>query len=200
MAEFPALPFWTDAYLADTQHLTNAEHGLYLRLLITIWRSPNCRIPNDEKWIARRFKDDAEAVLLLCREFCVRDGNWIWQKRLKHEWGWLQKKRQNNRASAKSRWDNNKVSCERISNRNAPTPTPTPISKKEVINGFIDKGLKKDGPPKHGARSEKGYVFLHCDTPEYEAHAEDYKAARGKEPKKLYGTGSWFLQQGEQVH
>lgn len=32
MAEFPALPLWTDAYIGDTAHLTNEEHGVYLRL------------------------------------------------------------------------------------------------------------------------------------------------------------------------
>jgi hypothetical protein len=42
MAEFPALPLWTDAYLGDTRHLSQSEHGAYLLLLITAWRTPNC--------------------------------------------------------------------------------------------------------------------------------------------------------------
>ncbi len=52
MAEFPSLPLYTDAYIADTQHLTNEEHGAYLRLLMFAWRSPDCALPNDDKRLA----------------------------------------------------------------------------------------------------------------------------------------------------
>ncbi len=53
MAKFPHLPLWTDAYMADTLHLTHEEHGLYLMLLMTIWRSPDCKIPNDLEWVKK---------------------------------------------------------------------------------------------------------------------------------------------------
>ena len=53
VAEFPALPLWTDAYLADTTHLTYAESGMYLAILMHMWRCPGCRIPNDQEWLAR---------------------------------------------------------------------------------------------------------------------------------------------------
>lgn len=45
MAEYPALPLWTDAYEADCSHLSDAEDGCYLRLIIEMWRSRHCRIP-----------------------------------------------------------------------------------------------------------------------------------------------------------
>jgi uncharacterized protein YdaU (DUF1376 family) len=53
MAEFPMLPLWTDAYLADTTHLTTIEHGAYLLLLIAMWRTKEKRLPNDDKLLAR---------------------------------------------------------------------------------------------------------------------------------------------------
>ncbi len=53
MAQFPALPFWTDAYLGDTSHLTTIEHGAYLLLLFTAWRSKDCSLPDDDKLLAR---------------------------------------------------------------------------------------------------------------------------------------------------
>jgi uncharacterized protein YdaU (DUF1376 family) len=52
MASFPVLPLWTDAYIADTAHLTNEEHGIYLRLLMFAWRSPDCDLPDDDKRLA----------------------------------------------------------------------------------------------------------------------------------------------------
>lgn len=52
MADFPAMPFWTDAYLGDTLHLTLEEHGAYVKLLIIAWRSPNCDLPDDDKRLA----------------------------------------------------------------------------------------------------------------------------------------------------
>lgn len=52
MAEFPSLPLYTDAYIADTQHLTNEEHGVYLRLLMFAWRSADCALPDDDKRLA----------------------------------------------------------------------------------------------------------------------------------------------------
>lgn len=59
MAEFPCLPFYTDAYLADTRHLTAAQHGAYLLLLMTAWRTHDCSLPNDDAYLARCSSMDA---------------------------------------------------------------------------------------------------------------------------------------------
>lgn len=56
MAQFPCFPLFTDAYLGDTTHLTTIEHGAYLLLLMTQWRSPTCTLPNDDKMLARYCK------------------------------------------------------------------------------------------------------------------------------------------------
>ena len=53
MAEFPALPLFTDAYLADTIHLTTEEHGAYLLLLMCAWRTRSCSLRDDDKLLAR---------------------------------------------------------------------------------------------------------------------------------------------------
>ena len=86
MAEFPGLTVWTDAYLADTMHLDYEQHGLYLMLLMMMWRAPQCRVPNDDTWLARRFRIDDTAMQQKLRplidEFCQVDGNYISQKRL----------------------------------------------------------------------------------------------------------------------
>lgn len=53
MAEYPALPLWTDAYLGDTHHLTTIEHGAYLLLLIAAWRTKECGLPDDDRKLAK---------------------------------------------------------------------------------------------------------------------------------------------------
>lgn len=52
MAEFPAMPLLTDAYLGDTHHLTLEENGAYLKLLMIAWRTPDCSLPDDDKRLA----------------------------------------------------------------------------------------------------------------------------------------------------
>lgn len=53
MAKYPALPLFTDAYMADTRHLTTAQHGAYLLLLMTAWRMPECSLPDDDDFLSR---------------------------------------------------------------------------------------------------------------------------------------------------
>lgn len=132
MAEFPALPLWTDAYLGDTRHLTLAEHGAYLLLLMVAWRSPDCALPNDEKFLARSIGDTRNwsrvrhSVMALWH---LGDDNKWRQKRLHDEYKFVHTRATLARASANSRWLKEKKTrhanasfpqCE----RNAPTPTP----------------------------------------------------------------------------
>jgi uncharacterized protein YdaU (DUF1376 family) len=142
VADFPALPWWTDAYLADCLHLTDAEHGRYMLLLAHMWRSPGCRIPNDDEWLARRFRRTVEEVQdhirPLIREFCQSNGNWVWQKRLLREWQYVHKRSKTQSENAKARWNKEKEKSHRISQPdatrqsrgNAPTPTPLIDTKK----------------------------------------------------------------------
>ena len=137
LAEFPALPLFTDAYMADTDHLTDAEHGRYLKLLILLWRTPGQRIPNDDGWLARKFRRSVEDVQKEIRplvdEFCQTDGNWISQKRLSREFSYLRKQSKKQSDRAKKRWDNEIPSSPgNATPGNAPTPTPTPSITEEA--------------------------------------------------------------------
>jgi len=106
MAEFPALPIFTDAITADCAHLNDAEFGLYFRILMLMWRSPGCRIPHDEQWITRKLARPWSSIKPLLDEFCTSTGNWYTQKRLSKEWAYLMERRKNNTMAANRRWGN----------------------------------------------------------------------------------------------
>ena len=53
MAQFPMLPLYTDAFMADTAHLSTVEVGAYLLLLMAAWRTRECALPNDERKLQR---------------------------------------------------------------------------------------------------------------------------------------------------
>jgi uncharacterized protein YdaU (DUF1376 family) len=52
MSEFPSMPLFVGDMLADTEHLTNEEFGVYHRLLYAMWRH-NGWVPDDDKDLAR---------------------------------------------------------------------------------------------------------------------------------------------------
>lgn len=89
MAQFPCLPLWTDAWVADTWHLSEAKLGAYIKLLVLMWRTPYCRVPNDNGWLQEHLGTDKDRLRELYRpvieEFCSVEGNFIVQHRLQRE-------------------------------------------------------------------------------------------------------------------
>lgn len=175
MSGLPALPLWIDAWVADTAHLSRAERGLYHDLLVLMWKTPGCRVPNDLAWIGRKLRcDEAEMELLagIISEFCQTCGNWITQKRLAREFEYVCERSGKNKKAAEARWEKErlrlgKVEVKKTSDtskalknnesticeRNAPTPTPTPILNSASKDAFesADAALRKvvgiDGHP-----------------------------------------------------
>ena len=150
MAEFPALPLFTDAYIADTRHLTAAQHGAYLLLLMTAWRMPDCKLPDDDKFLARCASMDLRVWKVnksLVMGFWKQDSEQKWyQGRLVDERKYVVDKSSKNAGAAKARW----LKYKETPNANAmpelyqsdaptPTPTPTPTPKQEVIIGDFQK-------------------------------------------------------------
>ena len=124
MAEFPALPLFTDSYLADTSHLLDAEHGRYLLMLFHLWRMPLCRFPNDDAWLARKFNRSAEAFVSewkpLMQEFMHNDGNWWTQKRMQKVRFHVSKVRVKKRDAAKAAWEKRKGDSSSKDNQSNP--------------------------------------------------------------------------------
>lgn len=111
MAEFPFLPLATDAYLGDTTHLTTIEHGAYLLLLMAAWRSPDCRLPDDDRLLSRYARltagQWARMRPILATFWRIEGGFWM-QRRLTDEWEAVRQKREKAKDAAGSRWLKNK--------------------------------------------------------------------------------------------
>lgn len=146
MAEFPSLPLFTDAYIADTVHLSTIEHGAYLLLLMTCWRSKECRLPNDDKYLCRVTRlraDQWRKMKPVIMEFFDITATHVTQKRLLKERTHVRKVVEQRRQAGllggrpKSLKDNNTVKANGLvlskqneSKPKAPTPTPIPIKEK----------------------------------------------------------------------
>lgn len=142
MAQFPSLPLWTDAYLADTRHLSTLEHGAYLLLLMEAWRRPTCSLPDDDNLLSRLTGLTLEQwteIKPTVMAFWSYDGrSRVWtQKRLQRELVYVHDVRAKRKDAAAKRWNKTKNddanAMQSICKTDAPTPTPTPI--------------KKDNPP-----------------------------------------------------
>lgn len=137
MADFPCLPLWTDAYLADTQHLTTEEHGAYMLLLIQAWRTADCSLPDDDMLLARHAGLSAvkwRAAKPIVMGFWTLDkrrNRWV-QKRLKKERTKAVEKTKKAKDSAASRWNKTKsVGANAYANASSKQcyPEPKPTSK-----------------------------------------------------------------------
>ncbi len=151
MADFPALPWWTDAYLADTRHLTRDEHGAYCLLLMEAWRRPRCSLPDNDDLLARLTCSTAEewaALKPVVMAFWRLDANaceWT-QKRLSAERKFVDLKRAKNRSSAVGRWQKTKKDdANAYANAMPPHPHPHPQESKKESPSEMRK--KADASP-----------------------------------------------------
>lgn len=116
MAEFPALPLFTDAYLADTAGtLSGEEHGVYLIMLMVAWRDPECRISRDDaiervKAVCKDMTGQRahKVVDRLLMRFWREDGPKWFQRRLEDERKFLRRRSEdaskNGRRGNEIRW------------------------------------------------------------------------------------------------
>ena len=106
MAEYAAMPLWTDAYLGDTTHLTTIEHGAYLLLLMAMWRADG-KLPNDDKLLARYARVTAgqwKRIKPVLWPFFRVSSDSITQGRLTDELEAVRQKSRRQSDNAKSRW------------------------------------------------------------------------------------------------
>jgi uncharacterized protein YdaU (DUF1376 family) len=138
MAEFPALPLFTDAYLGDTTHLTTLEHGAYLLLLMAAWRSKDTSLPDDDKLLARyaglTAGQWARIKPIIIGFFKVENGYWM-QGRLTDEAKHVRQVSKRQSEKARDRWLKIKESTEAVAEPlQCPHTPPTPIDNTNVLS------------------------------------------------------------------
>lgn len=158
MAEFPAMPLWTDAYLGDTTHLTTIEHGAYFLLLVTMWRTGDCRLPDDDRLLARYTRSQSNQwrrLRPILEPFFVIEGGCWRQRRLTDEREAVQRFRQRQSEKGKKSGEaralktkgrhltgvksgSPPVEPDGNRDRTYPTPTPVPLSNDNGGSSEID--------------------------------------------------------------
>jgi uncharacterized protein YdaU (DUF1376 family) len=150
MAQFPAITFWTDAYLGDTTHLTTIEHGAYMLLLWAMWRTGEARLPADDVLLARYAKlgpRQWQRMKPIIMEFFDLDGAYISQARLVDEWSRCRTVSEKASASANAKWLKHKKGRHAVALRtqcvgNAPTTTTTTTKESNIL---LIEGDERDG-------------------------------------------------------
>ncbi|MDR7037378.1 uncharacterized protein YdaU (DUF1376 family) [Methylobacterium sp. BE186] len=142
MSAFPHLPLFTDAFIADTGHLSAQETGAYLMLMMVAWRSPECRLADNDDKLARWARLDRRTWLRIkpvVMEFWTLEGGFWTQKRLSKERAHVSKlaevRRENGKRGGrpKSLENNdaeNLAGSQQDSKTKAPIPIPIPIPNK----------------------------------------------------------------------
>lgn len=152
MAKYPGLMLWTDAWIADTHHLTVELRGAYMDLLILMWRTPGCRVPNDDHWLAHHLGYTPDQVANLVRpiiaEFCtlVAGADFVMQKRLQREFAVAHARKEKAAEAARAKW--NRVNKNRpytvsdgqgtkktdsLAMHSSPAPAPAPAHSTEQV-------------------------------------------------------------------
>ncbi|WP_298962439.1 DUF1376 domain-containing protein [uncultured Methylobacterium sp.] len=140
------MPLWTDAYLGDTRHLTTLQHGIYLLLLMSMWRNGGT-LPNDEKLLSRyaglsldKWRKNAPTIMGL---FEVEDNN-LTQKRLRLELekalGLTQKRAQAGSAGGRAK----SLKSKGLGQANATDlPDPSPEQNRSLQNQIQNQNQRK---------------------------------------------------------
>lgn len=198
MADLNIMPVFTDAYLADTTHLSREEHGSYLLLLMAMWRAGG-RLKAETAFLMRVAKCTEKTwtkTWAVLEPLFTTEGEFITQKRLASEYSRAEVKVRQNKANAslggKAKALNNKGrplanannSLEFRQSETAAESCPT-VNRKPITESIPPVAPPNGGDPAQqapkparGKRSER--VNGTRIAPDWKPSAEDRGYARGK--------------------
>jgi len=210
MPDYPALPLLVDDYLAATRHLSTAQHGAYLLLLIEAWRRPKCAIPDDDELLARltaQTLDEWLGMKAAIMAFWKRDGrskNYT-QSRLTIQRRWAASKRAKSQDAAATRWNKTKKNGADAMRTQCPDDATLTLtlkeSKKLYKKGSFFPAFWKAYPRKIGKKAAQAKFIAAIksgvDPERIISAAEAYSkhiAATKTEPNYVKHPSSWLNQ------
>ena len=151
MADFPAMPLWTDAFLSDTMHLDATETGAYMLLLMTAWRTQDTALPDNDldlqRW-ARCSPAQWQRIKPRVMKFWTLEGGKYRQKK-------LDSVREDVRRRSKLQAQRSKARFAKPLKNNEPT---TPVDKPGMSGGSSNQNQNQNQnqqtlfPPEGGER------------------------------------------------
>lgn len=138
----PYFPMYPSDFEAKTSHLTLEEDGAYNRLLRLCWMMPDCSLPDDPTWIARRMRVDMDTfnrvVAPLLDEFFQRAKGRVFNRKLTEVYGEANEKHERRVEAgkkggrpAKSLETNETTQTKAKAKPKQPEPEPEPKRKEE---------------------------------------------------------------------
>lgn len=209
MSNRPYMPLWVSDYIGDTQHLTAAEHGAYMLLIMAYWQR-GAALPADGARlarIARMTPDEWSSSEFTLREFfTIKDGEWR-HSRIEAELAKVREKSAKASASAKRRHSDSNADAERtqsegtcertaththtqISEESNPSLTEQEAAREEVKAKKFDLGGVGVGfggdPSVEARRAVARELNIGDPTPILEAYRRWEPSRRARAPDALF--------------
>ena len=195
MTARPWMPFYVADYRAKTGHLTPAQHGIYLLLIMHYWTTGG--LPDDDGQLARIASVSAaewRKNRATVEKFFLPG----WKHgRVEEELAKAAEISSKRRDAAEQMHRNRVANADALAEQMQTQPQP-----QSQLQRKIDKGacgvVKREGPPPHGVVSKKsGRIYISSKSQDWTAYAEDYKQAHGEYPRPNEHGGRWFKIVGE---
>lgn len=143
MAAIPFMPLYVADYLADAAHLSTAEHGAYLLLLMTYWQTGK-PLPDDDKKLARitglSGRNWLRARPVICEFFDLRDNKLV-HRRVELELARVRDKSLKNRKGGLARAEQVRANAQQTLSHTDTDADRVPLSNDNGPNADPDKAF-----------------------------------------------------------
>ena len=155
---------FTEDFIAGTQHLTNEQLGIYIRLLCYNWNKRCSGIPCDSMTYYRigscLTESEKNSCDLIIKQFFIQVGEHFQNERQLQEYLFITKRIDASKKNGKLGGRPKKPSIEPSTNPTTSTPTPTSKQTKKTYNAYFNTFWDKIDNKVSKGIAEKNYLKL----------------------------------------